>query len=233
MNSTLEWQNCSLNYLESINKILMLNPDSQEKYYGFEVIDGKLIENPEILFIGINPGSGNGEKHFDIKFSTERISYLDVYSEDYKYTLAKETISVFKLMGFTDDQIIDKFTNKCVKTNLYNIITRTQEEIKTSFENTEISFNSFYEKSTFFCVKLIKLLKPKIVIFEGKSVYDIIIQDCFEVFATWNKETNMGHFYSENDNIHYTGYSRTFSNINSKENFAKKLKEIYLINKEL
>lgn len=221
-----EWQNSLLEYLSSINKVLLENESSKEKYYGFEIIDGKLINNPEILFIGINPGSGSGERHFEIKFSTENISYLDVFNEGYKYSLAEETIAFFKLIGFNEKEIIQKFENDCVKTNLFHIITRNQNDIKSTFDNTTITYKSYYEKSVFYCIELIKLIKPKIVIFEGKSVYQTIVEDCFEIYDTWNKELNIGFFYWENESTHFIGYARTFSNINAKENLVIKLKEI-------
>ena len=55
-----QWKEQVLNYNNALNKELKQHKIAQTLYYGFEVIDGKIINNPEILFVGINPGKGNG-----------------------------------------------------------------------------------------------------------------------------------------------------------------------------
>ena len=75
-------------------------------------------------------------------------------------------------------------------------------------------------------MQLLKITKPKIVIFEGKQVYNAIIEECYEIKNSWNKELEYGYYFSETDNIHFIGYKRLFSNIISKENIAEKIKEI-------
>ena len=72
---------------------------------------------------------------------------------------------------------------------------------------------------------LIQTLKPKIVIFEGKSAYETMIKDCLSQKNTWSKEFKFG-YYKENS-IHYLGYSRYGSTILSNRiEFTNKLKEI-------
>lgn len=220
-----DWEKEVIDYLSSINEILKTDINATEKYYGFDVIDGQLKSNPEILFIGINPGSGSGERHHKVKFSSSnRISYLDYFSEDYNYALARETISLLRLLNLTDEQIVSKLENDFVKTNFYHIITKNENDIKATFTNSSFSFDTYFQKSAFFCIELIKLLNPKIVVFEGKSAYNNIVEQCFEEKNTWNNEQNFGYFYFSEINTHFIGYSRTFSNINSKENIAKILK---------
>jgi hypothetical protein len=224
-----KWEDEVSIYLETINKKLQENNNSKELYYGFEVIDGKLIENPEILFIGINPGFGNEERHYQVKLNSERISYLDYFDDYYNYALARETVKLFELAGFNEEEIIYKLENKCVKTNLYHIITRQSNEIKKCINNSELSYDDYYRESTKFCISLIKTLKPKIVILEGKEVFDTIIVDCYEKNDNWDKELNFGYYFSETENIHFIGYKRKFSNILHKKNVSQKLKQIIKI----
>lgn len=225
-NEIKEWEIEVNNYLKSVNEKLLENNLSKELYYGFEVIDGKIIENPEILFIGINPGFGNEERHYEVKFDSERISYLDYYDNYYNYALARETIKLLKSVGFTNEEVIYKFENKCVKTNLYHIITRQSKDIKKCINHSTIPFDEYYIKSIEFCISLIKIIKPKIVIFEGKEVFNEIIIGCYEKNNSWNKELDFGYYYSESENIHFLGYKRLFSNILNKENLSKKIKQI-------
>ncbi len=222
------WEENLKTYLNTLNQELLKDEEAKKLYYGFDVIDGKLIGNPEILFVGINPGKGSGEQHYEVKFSSDRMSYLDHYDNEYNYPLANETISLLKLAGLTDTQIISKFETQCVKTNLYHIITTSDKQISQCTNRTKLKFGDFYKNSIQFCVQLIQILKPKIVIFEGKSVYYEIIDGCYEVPNTWDKDLQFGHYYSDSENIHFIGYSRLYSNIIAKENIAAKIKSIGL-----
>lgn len=59
INTIKDWEYQVQNYLELANQQLLSNEDCKKLYYGFEVIDGEIIMNPDFLFIGINPGFGN------------------------------------------------------------------------------------------------------------------------------------------------------------------------------
>lgn len=227
MNTIKEWKNEVKEYLESINKELQISEQSKELYYGFEVIDGELKMNPEILFMGINPGAGSGERTYEIKLETDRISYLDDFDGNYRYQLARETIQLFKQVGLSEDEIISKLEKDCVKTNFYHISTVDGKDIKKCFDKSELKFGAYWNKCLEFNLKIISILKPKIVIFEGKSVYDDIISDTYGIKNSWDSHANYGYYYSENENIHFIGYKRLLSNITSnKDLLASKIKAV-------
>ncbi len=227
INTIKDWEYQVQNYLELTNQQLLSNEDCKKLYYGFEVIDGEIIMNPDFLFIGINPGFGNQEKHFEIRLKSERISYLDYFDDYYRYDLARETISIFNKVGLKENEIINLLLNKCIKTNLFHIITRKDSDIKKCLNySNETNYLEYWNKSIYYCMQLLKITKPKIVIFEGKQVYNAIIEECYEIKNSWNKELEYGYYFSETDNIHFIGYKRLFSNIISKENIAEKIKEI-------
>lgn len=226
-NTITNWENQVRNYLELTNRQLQSNEECKKLYYGFEVIDGQIIMNPDFLFIGINPGFGNQEKHFEVKLKSERVSYLDYFDDYYRYDLARETITIFKNVGLNETEIINLLTNKCVKTNLFHIITHKDSDIKKCLNNCkQTNYGEFWSKSVYFCIELLKIIKPKIVIFEGKQAYNAIIEECYDIKNTWKKDLDYGYYYSESENIHFIGYKRLFSNIINKENIAKKIKEI-------
>ncbi len=231
MNTIEEWKKEVTEYLETINIQLQKSEDSKNLYYGFEVIDGQLKMNPEILFIGINPGKGgndNGEKNYEIILESERISYLDDFDGNYHYQLARETVNVFKLVGLNEDEIISKLENNCVKTNFFHIVTQKDNHIEECLnKNSETNHIDYWHKSAYFNIQLIRIIKPKIVIFEGKKPYDYIIKGCYEIKNSWNSTLGFGYYYSESENIHFIGYKRIYSNIaTNKEIIAEKLKSI-------
>ncbi len=230
-----DWKTKVIAYNEQLNQQLKNNEAVKNLYYGFEVIDGKIIENPEILFVGINPGKGGGNPHYEVIFESEQVSYLDVfdegYLEDYEkgYALAEFSIGVLKKIGIKD--IISYFQNKCVKTNLKHIITGTEPDIKKTLQilGSE-SYGDYYNMSNELCMDLIKTLKPKLVIFEGKSVYDCIITDCYEQIKTWNYNDDYGYYFDAELNCHYLGYKRNaFGGVDTKEDvIAEKILDLNL-----
>ncbi len=228
-----EWKKQVNEYLNSLNHELQKDEKAKELYYGFDVIDGMLIKNPLILFVGINPGKGNGERHFEVKMESNRISYLDVFNTEvedkYDYPLAKNTIKLLIGAGYAEDEIIKLLTKSCVKTNLYHVITDKEDDIKNIFGSiSSINIKDYYDISSMFCVELIKLINPKIVIFEGKSAYNQIVVECYEEVNSWDENLGFGHFYDQSLDLHLIGYARTYSNINSIDNVASKLKEVLI-----
>jgi len=225
-----EWKKQVNEYLNSLNHELQKDEKAIELYYGFEVIDGVLIENPDILFIGINPGAGDKNRNFEIKMETERISYLDIFNTEvedkYRYPLATNTVKMLEGAGFSEVEIIKLLTERCVKTNLYHIATNNEGDIDNVFKsNPTVKAIDYRNRSSKFCVDLIKIIKPKIVVFEGKSAYNQIIVECYGHSNTWNEQQGFGFLFDHQTKIEYIGYSRTFSNINNCENVSQKIRE--------
>jgi len=226
-----EWKTRVITYNEQLNEQLQKNIVAKDLYYGFEVIDGKIIENPEILFIGINPGVGNGKRHHTVKFDSERISYLDIYNDDYRvdyekgYHLAEKVIKFFKLLNWSDEKIIDLLENKAVRTNFYHIATDDGKEINKTVNYIKSGFHhSYFKKSAEFTIQLIDIIKPKLVILEGKKVFDNIIVECCGENNLW-KEDKFGDYFDKKLNTHFIGYDRKFSNEN-RAVFLNRLKNL-------
>lgn len=217
-----KWQNDVTEVLENIHRELSKIPNVSNLYYGFEVIDGPLIVEPDILFVGINPGKGDSKRHYSVIFNSEQISYLDVYDDSYKYKLAEDTIDLFKMMGYNDFQIRDIFSKKVVKTNLYHIATDSQPDL----EIIKRTYPQLYHHSISHFLKLVKLIRPKIVVFEGKSVYLQIVEEIYEHKNTWNSKLKVGNTFIQQDQMWLFGYERHFSNIQNKEVVSVELKKI-------
>ena len=50
-----EWKKEVTDFNSNLTQLLESKSNLKDLYYGYEVIDGKLIDKPKILFIGINP----------------------------------------------------------------------------------------------------------------------------------------------------------------------------------
>jgi len=216
------WEKQVQHSLEKLKTKLDQNSISKELYNGFYIWDSKYRSNPEIMFIGINPGDGNPNNDKSIVVKPEKqMSYLEYWDEDepnLTYTLARETINVFQKLGYNQIQITDIFNNKSVKTNFYYVITKKENDIKKAFNTIENKgFNEYWVKSYKWTGELIDILKPKIIICEGKGVFDMIKDYDDNINVEWNSDCG---FIERKDGIIVIGYSRIFSNIKNKTGVA-------------
>ena len=228
MRDIQEWKKEVEDYNSALKVKLDKDSNFKELYYGFEVIDGKLTNNPDILFIGINPGAGSGEHGKNI-FETSHISYLDKYDENYQvdypntYHLAEKTIRFFEKAGWSEDKIRKVFSERVVKTNFYHLATSNITDLNTVLRDLEFK-DQYFKDSARFTIQLINILKPKVVILEGKTVFDFIIEQCYEKNVWTDKD--FGYHFDEPNQSHILGYNRNMSN-EDREFFVRKLKEVF------
>ena len=77
-----KWEADVLKGLKAVKEKLDKNEQSKSLYHGFYIWDSKFIEEPEIMFIGINPGNGNpfnDRSKIEVKpcFQMSYLEYLD------------------------------------------------------------------------------------------------------------------------------------------------------------
>ncbi|MGM1055465.1 MAG: hypothetical protein ACQEWG_06225 [Bacteroidota bacterium] len=230
MENILTWKQEVKDYNKSLKDLLDSNSSNKDLFYGFQVMDGQLKKNPLILFIGINPGIGNGKYQRDI-FETEQISYLDVFNQDYRedypntYHLAEKTIKFFREMDWKEEKIKEVFQNQVVKTNFYHLATKDVRALNTVLKDVDIS-RDYFKKCADFSVGIINILKPTLVILEGKTVFQNIIKECYQL-NRWNNEKGSGYHYDKNLNVHIIGYKRRGNlSINQRALFTAEIKAI-------
>lgn len=204
MDTLKNWTSEVKEFNKEFSKKLNQESNHKDLFYGFEVFDGKIIDKPLILYIGINPGKGNGLKNRDI-FTTERLSYLDLFEGNYRYHLAEKTIKFLRAI-WSEEKIKRVWKNETMKTNFYHLATDNLSDLNTVLNDIKYS-KEYFKKSAEFNLRLIKLLKPAIVILEGKTVFDFIVGECYEKKA-WNTEHKYGYFYDDVNKIHLLGHSR-------------------------
>lgn len=224
----LEWEKNVSEYLKTLKEKLDKNDKAKNLYNGFYIWDSKFIYRPKIMFIGINPGNGNPNNSKKIITSPEaQMSYLEYLDgENESYTLARETIEVFKEIGYSNEEIRNLFNDDSVKTNFYFIITGNQSQIKECLKH--LNFENEFEKKSFdFIGELIQIVNPKYIICEGKSVFDKVkefyLADEYE--EIWKED--FGMLKIKESELIYFGYKRNLNrhnNIKDIKGFANFIK---------
>lgn len=220
----LNWQKDVEEFNIKLKTEIDKNINAHKFYNGFYVWDSKVVQNPDIMFIGINPGNGNPNNNKSVKVvPEEQMSYLEYLDgENPSYTLARETVDVFSKMGYSNEYLRNYFNDKTIKTNFFHIITTSELDIANCL-NSLVGYNKKqYELDSYvFTAKLIDILRPKLIIFEGKGVFELFkdYDDCVNYY--W--QDNVGYMERENG-TKILGYSRTFSNIKNKEKLADLIK---------
>ena len=225
-----KWEKDVLKSLETLKEELDQNPKAKGLYNGFHVWYSKFIEEPEIMFIGINPGNGNPNNSGGIEVKPSyQMSYLEYLDgENPTYTIARDTIKAFTKAGYTEEEIRDLLNNKSVKTNFHYIITNKQGDISKCLNALgKGRFTEYWGQSFNWTGKLLGILKPKVIICEGKGIFKEMAENMIgNENAVW--ENDCGYF--QEGETTFLGYGRVFSNIKNIDAFSELIRE-YIKNK--
>jgi len=185
-----------------------------DKYYkGIQVFFSPLIYKPKVMFIGINPGAGfYNENNRPVK----RYSPLENNEYyHYDYRLAQQTQKLFEMSGLGKEEL-----KSTVKTNCFFFATKNQKELFQMLSH--LKSKKVYNKSAEWTDRLVDLVKPEIIICEGKSAFERFLEkkdhsrmDCGKVL------------YSDYKGAKVIGYRRNFSNISHIEEVATVLKDSF------
>lgn len=192
------------NELESINESL---------YKGIQLYFSALKES-DILFIGINPGAGyfNYKKERVKRFSPlEKFEYVGQ-----KYLLANQTRNIFKDIG-----LYQAFLN-AVKINHFPFATRNEVDLSKLIDKYNVEYKLYY-LSKEFVKETIKIVKPKLIICEGKSSFDRL-KSILEVESI---EYNDNTYILKTDEFVAIGYKRHMSRIKDKRELKDKIYKYY------
>lgn len=220
----IQWESEVSEYLNSLNQKLLNSPEASELYNGFYIWDSEIKFNPKIMFIGINPGNGNPNNNRSVTTAPyESFAYLEYWNlKSHNYTLARETIEIFKEIGYNEKQIRHIFEMESVKTNYFYIITKNQPLIYECLNKVDEYIN-FRIKSDKFIKELIELINPKIIICEGKSVFNEVKRIYNSTIDQIEWQDNCGKANLKAGLTCY-GYSRMYSQIRNKDRFKELIK---------
>ena len=169
-----------------------------------------LIIRPKVMFIGINPGAGffnTNNRHVKRFSPLENSEYLKG-----EYRLAQQTRKLFDKAGLTSEDL-----KNSVKSNCFFFATKNEKELHQFLSHLKPT--KVYNKSEKWIDDLVNLIKPSIIICEGKSAFSRFVKN---KNCEINDSENV--LYTKWNDIKIIGYKRNFSNILEINNVAKRLK---------
>ena len=186
---------------------------SEPTYKGIQLYFSPLHKS-EILFIGINPGAGYF--NFNNKL-VKRFSPLKTFEYvGQKYYLATQTKKIFKQLA------LEAVFNKSVKINHFPFATKDERDLNKLLEKYDIEHKLYYF-SKCFVSETINIVKPKLIICEGKSSFDRLKS----ILNLETLEYNENTFVMKNDEQTIIGYKRHLSHIKNKEELKSKIEKYY------
>jgi len=215
-------------FIKEVNEKLKENLEIKEYCKGWRVFYSPLIKNPDIMFIGINPGNGQeGVEH--VEDDIEKLEYLEYWCEKTKkyvesvYPLARETKKVFNLAQKA------KLLETAVKTNFFFISTSQEKDIYkiTTFLGRDKGQlgERVFDNASKWTKELIELIQPKIIICEGKIAYQNVTELYSEFGESQDWENECAYVKIPNHNLLIIGYARYQSRIKNKPELAKILEQ--------
>lgn len=185
----------------------------------YKVFFSKLSFDSDIMFLGINPGKGEQVKYY---LPLDKLEYVD--SEINNYALASQTLKAFDLAGY--DGLLEKLDqqNKVLKTNIFYYC--DQDDKKIDFFRSQILSKEdekiFWEKSINWTKEIIKNSNTKIIICEGKLVFDILL----DIFNNEESIINIENLRIQipSQKLVILGYKRRYSNILKIQDFSSNLR---------
>ena len=218
MSNLFAWRENAEKVYQLYNEKIKGNSEAIKLFHGFKVWYSPVKFNPKILIIGINPGIGESTLDKNINFN-ESINF-EYLPHNPKYILANQIKKVFNEAGLSN--MLEKET---IKTNYYHIITKDQFKIKFGLELIEKNLSKQYENDAKQIIDdLIRIIKPKYIICEGKSIYDKVVK-LYSERGDSKWEYNSGYTKINNPDLTIFGCSRIRSFIKNKSHFSELLRE--------
>ncbi len=199
---------------EKINKL----------YRGIDIWFSPIIENPEIMFLGINPGAGfcknNNNTLVHRIEPREMPEYVD---KDVFYILKRDWEYVF---GDKENCLNRRdLLEKSVKSNFCYFATENTKNMEKLFTQISGKFGvSPYKLCGDWTCRMIKEINPKILICEGKKAFDLLCRWSFpDEFKEDERVRSVirGHIGS----IKVIQVTRTFSTLRDAGEIVKQIKK--------
>jgi hypothetical protein len=163
------------------------NPEIQSLYKGCQLLFSPLIQQPKILLIGFNPGSGYFNWHGKIVEEFQPMKALEYYLNT--HPLAEQTKSLFRDAGREED-----LQHYAIKTNFYYWATDNVADFNRLMQllPEELSKKIFH-MARVWTKQLIDDIQPELIIAEGFKAFDEI-EVLFSEKKDFEKEENLRYF---------------------------------------
>lgn len=161
---------------KKLNELYKTDVEIQALYRGTSLWYSPIVENPEVMFLGINPGAGfyNNNNHQLCHFF-EPLKIMEYTDSKQDYQLKWEWMYVFGEKGLNRLDVL----SKSVKTNFCYLATEDEAALKKLFTQIRGKLNiAPYEIFGNWTRQIIQQINPKLLICEGK--------DSLEFLKTWS-----------------------------------------------
>ncbi len=161
---------------KKLNELYKTDVEIQALYRGTSLWYSPIVENPEVMFLGINPGAGfyNNNNHQLCHFF-EPLKIMEYTDPKQDYQLKWEWMYVFGEKGLNRLDVL----SKSVKTNFCYLATEDEAALKKLFTQIRGKLNiAPYEIFGNWTRQIIQQITPKLLICEGK--------DALEFLKTWS-----------------------------------------------
>ncbi|MBD5407300.1 MAG: hypothetical protein HDR56_06765 [Treponema sp.] len=145
-------------------------------YKGTQIFFSPVVKNPQILFLGINPGSGYFNNVHKPVYKFEPQEQMEYVSEE--YALSDDWKYVFGYGCYKDRpekenlHRPDILENAC-KTNCFFFATKDSADLKKLIRLSGKYFGAeLVEKSKDWTRRIVRFLEPEIIICEGKLAFE-------------------------------------------------------------
>ena len=189
-----------------ITKRISDSPRFQSLYSGWKVWFSSIIDKPHILFLGINPGPGEGGV---IDFEPDgQLQYI--YDQSSNWHLKNDTIEIINHPRVGEKVDLDN----CVKTNYYYLGTNNFDAkfyeliafLGRQKDNEGLG-DLFLRKSKLWTQQLILTMKPRLIICEGAEAFKLLTKYALEEEVNETK-SDVITYRSKKLGINVIGYSR-------------------------
>jgi hypothetical protein len=206
--------------MEINRKILDLSQENAEikrLYKGCEVYFSPLIENSDLMLIGINPGAGFYKQYKEIVQSFVPIQHT--YDES-SYTLANEVKWVFNKLGK------ESILKNTFKTNYYYWATENEKELDMLFRALPHDLMGEIESKAQEWIKmLVDEINPKLIICEGIKSFRKFLHAFYPNYDAVHEGKYVK--YTKINGRPVFAFRRIFATIPYAEDFVAALKEQY------
>ncbi len=161
---------------KKLNELYKTDAEIQALYRGTSLWYSPIVENPEVMFLGINPGAGfyNNNNHQLCHFF-EPLKIMEYTEPKQDYQLKWEWMYIFGEKGLNRLDVLAK----SVKTNFCYLATEDEAALKKLFTQIRGKLNiAPYEIFGNWTRQVIQQINPKLLICEGK--------DALEFLKTWS-----------------------------------------------
>ena len=148
------------------------DPEIQALYRGTSLWYSPIVENPEVMFLGINPGAGfYNNNNNQLCHFFEPLKIMEYIDDTQSYQLKWEWMYIFGEKGLNRLDVLAK----SVKTNFCYLATEDEAALKKLFTQIRGKLNiAPYEVFGNWTRQVVQQIHPKLLICEGKDALEFL-----------------------------------------------------------